>query len=168
MQSFLADFFARSGSRVRTVVLGKNGQNFAQKFGGLPPQLRGKQCELCTSTTVRTLHPLRATKWLWLIMMQSRLQSSSLISHLFRTQNFRSHGTSGNSSLEQMRNETRSRQSAEESQKLCILQNPTPSTYLDMVILWAESLPRAEVWGSQSCGPYGLVRCPMAVQLLGR
>ena len=80
-----------------------------------------------TSTTVRTLHPLRATKWLWLIMMRSPLQSSSLISHLFRTQNFRSHGTSGNSSLEQMRIETRLRQSAEESQKLCILQNPTPS-----------------------------------------
>ena len=47
-------------------------------------------------------------------MMQSRLQSSSLISHLFRTQNFRSHGTSGNSSLEQMRNETRLRQSADQ------------------------------------------------------
>ena len=126
MQSFLADFFDRSGSRVRTVVLGKNGQNFAQKFGTRCPQLRGKQCPLFSSTTVRTLHPLRATKWLWLIMMQSRLQSSSLISHLFRTQNFRSHGTSGNSSLEQMRNETRLRQSAEETQKLCILQNPTP------------------------------------------
>ena len=35
MQSFLADFFDRSGSRVLTVVLGKNGQNFAQKFGEL-------------------------------------------------------------------------------------------------------------------------------------
>ena len=33
MQSFLADFLARSGSRVRTLVLGKNGQNFAQKLG---------------------------------------------------------------------------------------------------------------------------------------
>ena len=128
MQSFLADFFDRSGSRVRTVVLVHNSQNFAQKFGTRCPQLRGKQCELCTSTTVRTLHPLRATQWLWLIMMQSRLQSSSLISHLFRTQNCRSHGTSGNSSLEQMRNETRSRSDPKESQKLCILQNPTPSS----------------------------------------
>ena len=78
MKSFLADFFARSGSRIRTEVLVHNGQNFAHKFGGLPPQLRGKQCPLRTSTTVRTLHPLRATKWLWLIMMRSPLQSSSL------------------------------------------------------------------------------------------
>ena len=126
MKSFLADFFDRSGSRIRTEVLVHNGQNFAHKFGALCPELRGKQCPLRTSTTVRTLHPLRATKWLWLIMMRSPLQSSSLISHLFRTQNFRSHGTSGNSSLEQMRNETRSRQSAEESQKLFVLEKATP------------------------------------------
>jgi hypothetical protein len=39
MQSFLADFFARSGSRVRTEVLVHNGGNFAQKFGELLPQL---------------------------------------------------------------------------------------------------------------------------------
>ena len=31
-KSFLAVNSARSGWRVRTVVLGKNGQNFAQKF----------------------------------------------------------------------------------------------------------------------------------------
>eukprot|EP01044_Picomonas_judraskeda_P005405 COSAG03_NODE_508_length_7337_cov_6.411854_5_plen_105_part_00 len=39
MQSFLADFFDRSGSRIRTEVLVDNAENFAQKFGGLPPQL---------------------------------------------------------------------------------------------------------------------------------
>ena len=49
-------------------------------------------------------------------------QMTHVISHLFRAQNCRSHGTSGNSSLEQMRNETRSRQSAEEPQNLIHLQ----------------------------------------------
>ena len=61
MQSFLADFFDRSGSRVRTVVLVHNSQNFAQKFGGLPPQLRGKQCELRTSIGVGSNESLAST-----------------------------------------------------------------------------------------------------------
>ena len=39
MKSFLADFFDRSGSRIRTEVLVHNGENFAQKFGELLPQL---------------------------------------------------------------------------------------------------------------------------------
>eukprot|EP01044_Picomonas_judraskeda_P018445 COSAG03_NODE_3664_length_1891_cov_13.762835_3_plen_126_part_01 len=99
MKSFLAVNSARSGSRIRTEVLVHNGRNFAQKFGARCPQLRGKLIPLCTSTTVRTLHPLRATKWLWLIMMQSRLQSSILISHLFRTQNFRSHRNQGDDNV---------------------------------------------------------------------
>eukprot|EP01044_Picomonas_judraskeda_P022280 COSAG03_NODE_5498_length_1234_cov_4.155066_1_plen_174_part_00 len=52
------------------------------------------------------------------------MQSSSLISHLFRTQNFGVTEPVG-TPVWQMRNETRSRQSAEESQKLCILEKAT-------------------------------------------
>ena len=59
MQSFLADFFARSGSRFRTEVLVHNGGFFAQKFGELLPQLLSEKSPVmyqyyCTNSSSAT------------------------------------------------------------------------------------------------------------------